>query len=264
MHPMVQFGLRAMRSAAEQFVRVRERIENAHEEHNLDRLLEDVARNAEALVVRQLSRGYPDHGVSGRYTPYREGQGEGRDIHWRIEPFHGYSNLTVASTGCAISLVCLVNGRPEHAIVIAPYADQEYLASRGRGAQYNGKRIRVPKTTTIGGARVAMSLPESWLRSRHLPAYLTIVQQLGPQVEVMRATGSGLLDIAELASGRADMVFVLGLEEQDRDVGTLLLKETGALIGTPDGLPNVELEGRMMAAGPRLYKALVQQLKPHF
>lgn len=264
MHPMVQFGLRAMRSAAEQFVRIRERIENAHEEHNLDRLIEDTARNAETLIVHQLSRGYPQHGISGRYTPYREGQGEGQDYHWKIEPFHGYSNLTVASTGFALSLVCLVKGRPEHAIVICPFSDDEYLASRGRGAQYNGKRIRVPKTTVIAGARLAMSLPETWLRPRHLPAYLTLVQQLGPQIEVLRATGSGLLDLAELASGRADAAFVLGLEEQDKLVGTLLLKESGALMGTPDGRPDVAIEGQLMAASPRLYKALVQQLKPHF
>jgi myo-inositol-1(or 4)-monophosphatase len=263
MHPMVQFALRASRSAAEQFLRIRERIENAHEEHNLQRLLEDTARNAETLIARQLSRGYPQHGISGRFTPYRAGEDDGRDIEWRIEPFHGYSSLGVAGKGFALSLVCLVKGRPEHAVVICPFSDDEYLASRGRGAQHNGKRIRVPKTVSIGGSRLAMSLPESGQRTRHLPAYMTLIQQLGPQVEVQLASGSGLLDMAELAAGRVDSVFVLGLEEQDRQVGSLLLKEAGALIGTPDGQPSVDTAGQLMAAGPRLFKALVQQLKPH-
>ncbi|MCL4532328.1 MAG: inositol monophosphatase, partial [Actinobacteria bacterium] len=175
-----------------------------------------------------------------------------------------YSNLGVAASGFALSVVCLIKGRPEHAVVICPFSDDEYLASRGRGAQHNGKRIRVPKTHAVGGARIAMGLPETWLRPRHLPAYLTLVQQLGPIIEVQRASGSGLLDLAELAAGRADAAFVLGLEEQDMHVGSLLLKETGALMGTPDGQPRVEVEGQLMAAGPRLYKALVQQLKPHF
>ena len=264
MHPMVQYALRAARSAGEQFLRIRERIENAHEESSLDGLLDDAARNAETLIVRQLARGYPHHGVAGRFTPHRAGEGEGADTLWKIEPFHGYSNLGVAASGFALSVVCLVKGRPEHAVVICPFSDDEYLASRGRGAQHNGKRIRVPKTLVVEGARIAMGLPETWLRTRHLPSYLTLVQQLGPVIEVQRATGSGLLDLAELAAGRADAAFVLGLEEQDMQVGSLLLKEAGALMGTPDGQPQVEVEGQLMAAGPRLYKALVQQLKPHF
>ncbi|MFD2191046.1 inositol monophosphatase family protein [Pistricoccus aurantiacus] len=264
MHPMVQFGLRAARSAAEQFLRIRERIENAHEEYNLARLLEDAGRNAETLIVRQLARGYGEHGVSGRFTPYREGEGEGRNYHWRIEPFHGYSDLSVAGKGCALSLVCLYKDRPEHAIVICPFSDDEYLASRGRGAHHNDKRIRVPRHAGIQGARMALSLPESDFRSRYLTSYVTLIEKLGPQVETQLATGSGLLDIIALASGRAHMVFVLGLEEQDKLVGGLLLKEAGALSGSLDGSPSVDIEGPLMAAGPRLYKALMQNLKPHF
>jgi myo-inositol-1(or 4)-monophosphatase len=42
------------------------------------------------------------------------------------------------------------------------------------------QRIRVPKTHAVDGVRIAMSLPEGWLRPRHLPAYLTLVQQLKP------------------------------------------------------------------------------------
>ena len=37
-----------------------------------------------------------------------------------------------------------------------------------------------------------------------------------------------------------------------------------ALMGTPDGKPTVNAESQLMAAGPRLYKALIKQLAPHF
>lgn len=264
MNPMVQFTLRAARSAAEQFLRIRERIENAHDEANLERLLEDAAHKAEATIVQQLERGYPHHGLVGRYTKYKVGVDEGADIVWKIEPMHGYSNLAVAGKGFALSVVCLIKNRPEHAVIIAPFADDEYIASRGRGAQYNGKRMRVSKPTAITGTRAAMSLPGNELRSRHLPAYLTLTSQLAPQLDTLVASGSGLLDICEVAAGRVDSAFVLGLEEQDMHVGLLLLKETGALIGTPDGQPSIKEEGLLIAAGPRLYKALIKQLAPHF
>lgn len=264
MHPMVQYALRAARSAGEQFLRIRERIENAREEHNLERLLEEAARNAETLIVRQLSRGYPQHGIVGRFTPQRDGEGDGHDVLWHIEPIHGYANLSVASPGFAVSVVCTIKGRVEHAVVICPFSDDEYLASRGAGVQLNGKRLRVRATTAIEGSRVAMGLPVSWLRSRCLPDYLKLTELLAPQVEQFRASGSGLLDMLELASGRADSVLVAGLEEQDLLVGSLMMKEAGALVSAFDGQPRVVPEGGLMAASPRLYKLMLRQIQPHF
>ncbi|WP_106475861.1 inositol monophosphatase family protein [Phytohalomonas tamaricis] len=261
MHPMVQFALRALRGASEQFIRVRDRIDDAREDRVLDTLLEETARQAEASIVRQFARGYPQHGISGRYTPYREGAD--RDYQWKIELFHGYANLAANTPGWAISLTSFYKGRAENAVIISPFTDEEYLISRGRGAQLNGKRIRVPARNGLSGSRVALGLPESWMRSRHLPAYLTITQQLGSQVDVLRTSGCPLLDLAELACGRVDSAFVLGIDEHDLDVATLMLKEAGALIGGADGSPQVEPEGVLMAAGPRLYKNLVQVLKPH-
>lgn len=261
MHPMVQYALRAARSAAEQFVRIRDRLEVNHDEQATANLLEDTARNAETLIVHQLSRGYPQHGISGRYTPYREGKGTDKDTVWHIEPIHGESNLGVANRQFAISMVCLVKGRPEHAVVVSPFSDDEFLISRGRGAQGNGKRMRVSKTVNVEGARLSLAWPALDSRSRWLPQYLTVVERLGPQIDTLTGTGCALLDMIEFASGRADAVFVMGLEEQDRLVGSLLLKEAGALTGAIDGSPSVEDGGSLMAAGPRLYKALAQQLK---
>lgn len=261
MHPMVQYALRAARSAAEQFVRIRDRLEVNHDEQATVSLLEDTARNAETLIVHQLTRGYPQHGISGRYTPYREGKGADKEAVWHIEPIHGESNLGVASRQFAISMVCLVKGRPEHAVIVSPFSDDEFLISRGRGAQGNGKRLRASKAVSVTGARVAMAWPSQEARSHWLPQYLNVVERLGPQLDTLTGSGCALLDMIEFAAGRVDAVFVLGLEEQDRLVGSLLLKEAGALTGAIDGSPSVEDGGSLMAAGPRLYKALAQQLK---
>lgn len=260
MHPMVQYALRAARSAAEQFVRIRDRLEVSHDEQATKSLLQDTARNAETLIVHQLSRGYPQHGIAGRFTPHRDGKGESADIVWHIEPFHGESNLGVGSRQFAISMVCVIKGQAEHAVVVCPFSDDEFLISRGRGAQGNGKRMRVSKAGGVNGARIALSWPNVDQRSRWLPQYLKIVERLGPQIETLIGSGCALLDLIEFASGRTDGAFVLGLEEQDRWVGSLLLKEAGALAGGIDGSPSVEVEGSLMAAGPRLYKALAQQL----
>jgi myo-inositol-1(or 4)-monophosphatase len=113
----------------------------------------------------------------------------------------------------------------------------------------------------LEGVRLLMGLPEGTYRERQLPAYLNFVQRLGPQIDTLIATGCPLLDIADMASGRGDAALVLGIEEQDLLVGSLLLKESGALLGSAEGAPSVTAGGNLLAASPRLYKEVVKVLK---
>ncbi|MCM5704371.1 inositol monophosphatase family protein [Larsenimonas salina] len=262
MHPMVQFALRALRGASEQLNRVRDRLDIARETQSQDALLVDTARYIEENIARQFAKGYPLHGISGRYLPFKEGSGEGADYHWKIELFHGYQNLAINANGCALSLVCMFKGRAEHAVVLSPFTDDEYLASRGRGAHYNDKRMRVSGHITEDEVRLAMGVPEMHVRSRYFPDYLSVLQRIGVQSSVVRTLGCPVLELAEFASGRVDAAFVFGIEEQDLAIAQLMLKEAGALIGTPSGQPQVDPDGALMAANPRLYKQLVKLVKP--
>lgn len=262
MQPMVEFALRALRGAQDQYYRIREKIDVAREDRILDALLEDTARHAEQQIVHRFSRGYPQHGISGRYTPYHEGEGDGKEYHWKIELQHGYANLAAGCPGWGISMVCLYKGRPEHVVLISPFTDEEFIASRGRGVQFNRHRIRVSNATQLSGARAAFGLPERWMRTRHINTYQALNQALAPQIDVLRATGCSLMDMAELAAGRVDIAFAFGLDEHDLNVASLLLKEAGALIGPPSGAPQVEPESVLMATNQRLYRTLVAQLAP--
>ncbi|MCM2129907.1 inositol monophosphatase family protein [Larsenimonas rhizosphaerae] len=263
MHPMVQFALRALRGASEQLNRVRDRLDIARETQSEDTLLADTARFIEEQIARQFAKGYPLHGISGRYIPWKDGEGEGADYHWKIDLFHGYENLSINATGCAISMVCLFKGRPEHAVIISPFTDDEYITSRGRGAHYNGKRMRVSNAVSTDNARIALGLPEMRVRQRYFPDYMVMTQRLGAQASVIRTLGCPILDIAEVSSGRVDAAIVQGIDEQELAIGQLMLKESGALIGAPNGAPQVEVDGALMASGARLYKQLVRQIQPH-
>ncbi|WP_025732269.1 inositol monophosphatase family protein [Carnimonas nigrificans] len=262
MQPMVEFALRALRNAQENFFRIRDKIDIARQDRLIDNLLEDTARYCEQDIARKFSRGYPNHGMVGRYIPARKGQGDGKDYEWRIELLHGYSNLAAGSTAWAMSLVCLYQGRPEHVVVISPFAENEYIASRGRGVQFNQRRVRAPSITSMAGSRVALGLPERWMRTKYLETYTRLVTALGSEVEVMRASGCALLDLAELAIGQVDSAFAMGLDSHDLQVASLLLKESGALMSQPDGSPQVAPEQVVMACGQRLFRPLAQLVGP--
>ena len=259
MQPMVEFVLRALRGAQDTYYRMREKIEVAREDRTLDTLLEDTARFAEAQIVRSFERGYPLHGISGRFTPYREGKEIGKDFHWKIELQHGYSNLAHSAPGWAISATCYVKGRAEHAVLISPFTDEEFVVSRGQGVRFNQRRMRTAPIAQLEGARAAISLPERGMRARYFEQYQGVMRLLAPQVDVIRASGCPLLDMAEFAAGRVDMAIAFGLDEYDTQLASLLLKETGALVGAIDGSPRIEPETALIASHQRLYPVLVRQ-----
>lgn len=262
MQPMVEFALRALRGAQENFFRIRDRIDIAREDRLIDNLLEETARYCEQDIARQFARGYPQHGISGRYIPSRKGEKDGKDYEWRIDLLHGYDNLAAGSTAWAMSMVCLYQGRPEHAVVIAPFTDNEYVASRGRGVQFNQRRVRAPSVTALAGTRIALGLPERWMRTKFQDTYLQLVGALASAVDVMRASGCSLLDLLELATGQVHAAFALGLDEHDFQVASLMLKECGALLAQPDGSPQTGPQLPLMASGQRLFKPLVQRVAP--
>lgn len=259
MQPMVEFALRALRGAQDTYYRMREKIEVAREDKTLDTLLEDTARYAEAQIVRSFERGYPLHGISGRFTPYREGKEMGKDFHWKIELQHGYSNLAHSAAGWAISMTCYVKGRAEHAVIISPFTDEEFLVSRGQGVRFNQHRMRTPPLTQLEGIRVAMSMPERWMRARYFEQYQNVTRALASKIDLLRSSGCPLLDMVEFVAGRVDMAIAFGLDEYDTQLAALLLKETGALVGAIDGSPRVEPETVLMASHQRLYPVLVRQ-----
>ena len=259
MQPMVEFALRALRGAQDTYYRMREKIEVAREDKTLDALLEDTARFAEAQIVRSFERGYPLHGISGRFTPYREGTGMGKDFHWKIELQHGYSNLAHSAPGWAISMTCYVKGRAEHAVLISPFTDEEFVVSRGQGTRFNQHRMRTQPIAQIEDTRVAMSVPDRWMRARYFEQYQAVTRTVAPQVDTIRSSGCPLLDLVDFVAGRVDFALAFGLDEYDTHLAALMLKETGAIVAPLNGSPRIEPETVLMASHQRLFPVLIRQ-----
>ena len=78
----------------------------------------------------------------------------------------------------------------------------------------------------------------------------------------MRRTGSAALDLAYLASGRADGLLALGLRPWDIAAGSLLVKEAGGLITDLNGGEMYLDQGNIMAGNPKLFKNLFKLIKP--
>ena len=142
MEPMVNIALRAARKAGNLIVRASDDLSRLRfEAKGKADFVTEVDLAAERELIYNLQSTYPDHAFiceeSGRTGP------DDAEHVWVIDPLDGTSNFMRGIPHYAISMACIKGGKLEHAVIVDPVKQEEFTASRGRGAQLNGRRIRV-------------------------------------------------------------------------------------------------------------------------
>jgi myo-inositol-1(or 4)-monophosphatase len=135
-----------------------------------------------------------------------------------------------------------------------------FTASRGDGAQLDGRRIRVSRQATLEGSLIATGFPFR-ADSPWLDEYLAMLKAVMTQASGLRRPGAAALDLAYVAAGRVDGFWELGLKPWDTAAGTLLITEAGGRVGTLTG-NEYRQGGHIIGGTPRVYAALVELLAP--
>jgi myo-inositol-1(or 4)-monophosphatase len=151
-------------------------------------------------------------------------------------------------------------GRLEHAVVYDPMRQELFTASRGDGAQLDGRRIRVSKQATLEGALVGTGFPYR-ANTRWVDEYLAMLRLVMQQTAGIRRPGAAALDLAYVAAGRLDGFWEIGLNAWDTAAGTLLITEAGGRVGTLTG-GEYRQGGHIIGGNPKVYEALVEGLRP--
>jgi myo-inositol-1(or 4)-monophosphatase len=257
--PAVTVAIRAARSAGNVILRYMNRLESVAviEKHHLD-FVSEVDRRAEAEIIRELRRAYPDHAILGEETG-ASGK-TGARFTWAVDPLDGTHNYLRGIPHFAVSIAQLDRGEPVHAVVLDPLRNEIYTASKGDGAFLNDRRLRIGKRESLDGALLATGFP--YRERRHLDAQIDMTRELLKRVEDIRRTGSAALDLAWTAAGRLDGYFETGLKIWDMAAGCLLVREAGGrycnMSGT-DGLPE---SGNLVAANHVLAQQIVDAIAP--
>jgi myo-inositol-1(or 4)-monophosphatase len=142
-------------------------------------------------------------------------------------------------------------------VIVDPVRREEFTASRGKGAQLNGHRIRVSKLTSLNGALLGTGIPFKghWTTS----CRPTRVPGASPgQCAGIRRAGAASLDLAYVAAGRLDAFWELGLAPWDMAAGALLVREAGGLVADMDGSENYLDSGNIVCGNPKCFKAVLQ------
>jgi myo-inositol-1(or 4)-monophosphatase len=257
MQPLLNIAVRAARRAGDLIVRNVDRVPSLGvRSKSRNDFVTEIDQLAERDIIETIRRTHPDHGFLGE----EGGRSGGDEFIWIIDPLDGTTNFLHGFPVFAVSLACEYRGRLEHAVVYDPMRQELFTASRGDGAQVDGKRIRVSKQDGLEGALIGTGFPYR-ANARWIDEYLAMLKAIMQQTAGIRRPGAAALDLAYVAAGRIDGFWEIGLNPWDTAAGTLLITEAGGRIGTLSG-GEYRQRGNVIAGSPKVYEAMVECLRP--
>lgn len=259
MHPLLNIAVRAARRAGETIVRSMNQLDSIKvSSKGRNDFVTEVDRLAEQEIIDTIHRSYPDHAVlaeeSGRH-------GESETV-WIVDPLDGTTNFLHGFPQFGISIGIRHRDRLEHGVVYDPLRQELFTASRGAGAQLDGRRIRVSEQRTLEHALIGTGFPFRG-RDTQLDAYMEMFRAVVAATAGVRRPGAACLDLAYVAAGRLDGFWEMGLAPWDMAAGALLIQEAGGRVAALDGNDDFLETGRIVAGNPRVFEALRQLVAPH-
>lgn len=271
MHPMLNTAVKAARQAGRLINRASLDIETMQvTRKDRNDFVTEVDRASEDSIVQTLLGAYPKHAILGEETGLRTASGtlpmeqaealRTVDHLWVIDPLDGTTNFIHGVPHYAISIALVERGVLTQAVIYDPVRNELFTASRGRGAYLNDRRMRVTSRDRIDEALLGTGFP--YRSAEYVSPYLKVLAPLMQRAAGIRRAGAAALDLAYVAAGRFDAFFEVGIKPWDVAAGALLVTEAGGFVGDFDGNASHTDGRQVLAAGPKIYAAMIPMLAP--
>ena len=252
MHALLNVAVMAARRAGGTLMRNLANLDKLKvEEKGYNDYVSDADRAAERAVIEIIHKHYPDHAILAEESGV---QGESETV-WIIDPLDGTTNFLHGFPVFAVSIGVQVKGRMEHGVVYDPMRQELFTASRGDGAQLDGRRIRVSGRHKLAEALVGTGFPFR-RAGEEMGPYLAMLHKVLGSTSGVRRPGAAAIDLCYVAAGRLDAFWETGLKPWDIAAGSLIIREAGGIFSGLDGSEDYFDTGHVLTGTPKIYAAL--------
>jgi myo-inositol-1(or 4)-monophosphatase len=261
LHPMLNIAIKAARAAGSIINRAALDIERLKvNEKGANDFVTEVDHASEAAIIDTILGSFPQHGILGEETGRTRGNSKSEYL-WIIDPLDGTTNFIHGLPIYAVSIALEFRGRIEQAVVYDPARNDLFVASKGRGAFLNDRRLRVSKLVRLEQALVGTGFP--FRRGDDFGRYMRMFEELMQRCAGLRRPGAAALDLCYVAAGWYDGFFETGLQPWDVAAGSLIVTEAGGLVGNFTGEADFLYRRETVAGTPKIYGQLVKILAPY-
>lgn len=211
---------------------------------NADKSVEDLIRAA-------LNEAFPDDSIVGEEHANKQGTSA---FTWVIDPIDGTTNFVNRTPGWCVVLACVEGDQTVVAAVRDPIPNETYSAIKGQGAKLNGEPIHCSALDALSKGTLGVG------HSPRVPPGQTVrlIDALLNAKGLFRRSGSGALDLAYVADGRLLGFVEPHMNAWDCLASILLIEEAGGKVEPFDMATMLPSGGRVIVAGPNVYKEVLQ------
>src|SRR5688572_24852060 len=135
--PLLNIAVAAARKAGDLIVRSLPRLDAIQvATKGRNDFVTDIDRQAETEIIKAIRRMHPDHA----FLAEESGKSGDSEFVWIIDPLDGTTNFLHGFPTFSVSIALQHRGRLEQAVVYDPMRQELFTASRGNGAQVDGRR----------------------------------------------------------------------------------------------------------------------------
>jgi myo-inositol-1(or 4)-monophosphatase len=208
---------------------------------------------AEAAILREIKKSFPNHSILSEESGAEKNNSE---YEWIIDPLDGTANFVNGIPLFAVSIAALKNGVPVAGVVYQPAGNSLYAAEKGKGATWNGKRVKVSDGDR---EHAVITFAPGKKEKERLNALFASAERF---VKSKRYLGCAAPDLAYVARGGTEGIFFLGLNKWDYAAGVLLVQEAEGVITDFSGAPWVfGSSDFFIASNGRIHDALLSLAK---
>ena len=259
MQAMLNTAIQAARRAGDIAIRSLSRLDQLEIKAKArNEYVTQVDQAAEQAIIESIRKRYPDHAILAEESG-RHGSSE---FVWIVDPLDGTTNFLHGFPTFSVSIALRKRDVLEVGVVYDPCRQELYTTMRGRGAQLDGKRIRVSERRELEGTLIGTGFPYR-SNTRWMKTYLGMLGSVMENTAGVRRPGSAALDLCYLAAGRLDGFFEFGLEIWDVAAGTLMIQEAGGVVSNLTGSGSHMDSGNVLAGNLKIHDALRELFTPH-
>ena len=185
-------------------------------------------REAEVRITEVLRGAYPDALVLGEEAhagdPGLMAAFRAADHAFTVDPVDGTRNFVHGSPDHAVMVAELRGGEPVRSWIWQPQHERAYVAERGAGAFRDGERLRRTPPAADPSTWRGMTSFRSW-----------VGREPGGLAPLGLTWVSCGIDYPHLVEGDADFLLYSGAQPWDHAPGSLLLTESGGMLGLASG-----------------------------